>query len=85
MKTKVNTLGDSKVEEPKNTIQFTYGVDDDFTTNQNAGYEPWDYHEVTLIAKDYCSWKGIRYDLMVGHGIDQPTCLFLGHFNDGII
>lgn len=81
--TKVIVLGQELNEQKKlKPIQFLHTLTESFscTVAQNV---PSDWKNIELIAKKYSNRK---FDLMFAYDDNRiGGCLYLGHFNDGIV
>lgn len=80
--TKVTILGQPQGDEPKKKIEFTHCLLDSVSETTK---KPELFKNVELISKNYLR-EGV--DLMFAYNDDrndQNACLYLGHFNDGIV
>lgn len=78
--TKVTILGKSQGEEPKKKIEFIkyLSIGGDLCS---ASFDPSHFKNIELI----CAGYG-QYDLMFAYDCDRNSgCLYLGHFNDGVV
>lgn len=79
--TKVIILGQEPKEEKKKPIQFVKSLSS-MLNIQNSIESPKNYNHIELICRKYNS----EYDLMFAYNKDRSNgCLFLGHFNDGVV
>lgn len=67
-------------------VEFVKGMDATERWEKSVGYKPKEYENITLLVNNYA--RGL--DLMLAWGsaddkINQPPCLFLGHWNDGVV
>jgi hypothetical protein len=79
--TKVKILGQEPKEEKK-PIEFKKALMIDFEIKEDPSLKPVDYSDITLICLNY----GGGLDLMFAeNNATGANCLYLGHFNDGIV
>ena len=83
--TKVIILGTPQDEnKPKKKIEFTHYLDSSGFMQKGFCNDPKSFNHIELICKNYTQ-EGL--DLMYAYREDRQTfkCLYLGHFNDGIV
>ena len=78
--TKVIILGEPAEQKEGKKIEFIYGLSTDRSLFKHAS-TPSSYKNVELILRNFG-----EYDLMIAYDNDKDFgCLYLGHFNDGIV
>lgn len=86
MATKVTILGEQPIEQEKKKIEFVTAITitDGVIRSYEPKHAPHLWGEVVLLSRKY--HKG-EYDLMFAHDFNNKGmgCLYLGHFNDGIV
>lgn len=86
MKTKVTILGQAEAVKPElKKIEFVKYLDEEFDIEGVVTIKPSDWDNIELICSNY---KERGFDLMLaydGNRNSYTTCLYLGHFNDGIV
>ena len=88
--TKVSVFGEQPTEPKKlkkiEFVKWLKGYGGVFKVQQEGCFTgPKNWAEVCLLAKNY---QGSEYDLIFARSsIDSPfrTCLYLGHWNDGVV
>lgn len=79
MATKVTILG---MDEPKKPIEFVKYINENNGGFECVGMKPSEFENIELIARNFKK----DLDLMfVFNERRSGGCLFLGHFNDGIV
>lgn len=90
MKTKCIVLGQENepVKELKK-IELIYGLNGHSDFNKSCGINNlYTYKEIILLSKSYSGISGELYDLIFARKKDDmphQDCLFLGHWNDGVV
>lgn len=88
MKTKVTILGQAEAVKPElKKIEFVKYLDKELDIKNVITIKPSDCDNIELISSDY---KGTGFDLMFAYNDgfrngNYNNCIFIGHFNDGII
>lgn len=79
--TKVTIIGQTQGVEPeKKKIEFVKCLSNGKWTNIMQSQEPNQWDNIVLLKLDYYG-----NDLMYAYSGERFFCLFLGHFNDGIV
>jgi hypothetical protein len=79
--TKIIILGEEPQKKKQKIIKFSKVLKNDFEFGEFSS-QPCEFDFIELICKNY--HKGV--DLMFAHnGVRSNGCLFLGHFNDGVV
>lgn len=87
MATKVTILGmDEPKKNGKGKIEFVKYINETKEQFIDASYNPCDFSDVEVLAEGFVRKDGIIFDLFFAHdGNRAMGCLYLGHFNDGIV
>ena len=81
--TKVIILGEQPEKKELKPIEFSFilGIDNNIVEPRLA---PKNYSNIELICKNYLSKQSV--DLMFAYNkVRNEGCLYLGHFNDGVV
>lgn len=84
MATKVTILGEQPIEQEKKKIEFVKWINENGVAIGSIGNKPSTWGEILLLQRKY---QGGKYDLMFASKPNEGSlnCLYLGHFNDGIV
>lgn len=75
----------SQINPPHRPIQFlfynTFTHDDGKWLPDEGEVKPREWNNITLVMRN---WRGTGMDLMIAHKSNIHSCLYLGHYNDGV-
>jgi len=86
MTTKVTILGmDEPRKNGKGKIEFVKYIEEEKGTLSTPILEPCSFKNIELVAEKYTG-DDVVFDLFFAYDINRACgCLYLGHFNDGIV
>jgi hypothetical protein len=79
--TKVTILGQDEPKKELKKIEFVKYITGDRILD-SCSLNPDEYDNIILIKKNY---SDSSLDLMYAYSNDDINCLYLGHFNDGVV